>query len=142
MASAGPPRGSLLARAAVGAYVAIQLVLPVPSWLAGLHQTEGYFSWNMYAHHYTCEWAYESVNPGGEHSFFDPRRVVHDPKSVTHFFHRDALPALHAWACREVVEPGGQLVGRVRCALRPDEAVELVQTGVDLCRATNGGVLP
>lgn len=132
-----------LQSAAIALYLLVQLWLPLPRWWAGFHQTEGAFSWNMFAHHYECEWGYTIQRLDGRTESVDLREHVTLADSAWRAFHRDALPSFHAWVCENVVRPGGggRFTGRMRCALVPGEPVDLVRAGADLCHAPNHGVM-
>jgi hypothetical protein len=136
------PLARVLAHVAIAAYVGLQIALPLPGLLRGFHETDGYISWNMFAHHYACDGWYTVVRRDGSRLHLDPRDHVRDGEGALHrIFHRDALRLYHRWLCESLVPPGARLLGRMDCALRPGEPVALVARDVDLCSAEEFGVL-
>lgn len=136
------PIARVAAHLAIALYVILQLAVPIPALVRGFHETQGYFSWNMFAHHYACDGWYSVRRPDGSLLHLDVREHVRHPEHILHnLFHRDTLPAYHRWLCETFVPPGGRLEGHLACALRPGAPVEMVARGVDLCAAEDFGVL-
>ena len=137
------PQRRILANVAVAAYVLVQLLLPLRTVGQDFFDTEGYFSWNMFANEYSCTWSYTVERRGRPPRFVDLREHVREPGVVHRLFHRDSLPAVHQWLCENVVERGGRLRASVRCAMPPEGHVDLVDaTADDVCRAEGFAILP
>ena len=126
----------------IGAFLAVQLLLPVRSFVQDKHASRGDFGWNMYSHLHDCERSYERVRRGGARFPIDTRSLLRRHGQRGYLDHRDRLPQLHAWLCETLItEPGEQLQGELRCRINERPWVTLVEPGVDLCRAERHGVV-
>jgi len=126
----------------IGAYLIIQLALPLRGCFYEKFETRGNYSWNMYSRSYICWSQYRLDTPEGE---------THWPVNDDHFnreasskmaFHVEFLPEYNRWLCNKYRNEGklGSLRGYVNCSLNRGPLWELVDPSVDLCTAPNYGV--
>jgi len=124
-------------------YLSIQLLLPLRGVFQDKLQSRADFSWNMYSVLYDCQAAYVLTTPDGETKPMPYHKAFYRWDRVKMIFHRDRLQYFHVWLCDGAQRNGvlGSIRATVRCAVSTDERlVDLVESGVDLCTASNYGV--
>lgn len=126
----------------IGAYLIIQLILPLRGCLYEKFETRGNFSWNMYSTRYSCWTQYRLDTPQGETRWLRLQDYFIRPEYFTRVSYRDVLPKFHRWLCDEFRRKGelGTLRGYSICALNRGPRMELVDRKVNLCTAPNYGV--
>jgi len=132
-------RGRLPVRLFVAVYLVFQLLLPLPGFVRDKLTTRGDFSWNMYADTYTCTVLYTVHEPDGRIRTVDYAAEFRNEVSTTKILHRDTLPPLHRWLCREL-PPGEELWGLVSCRQNDGPWIDLVSPATDLCSPDESGV--
>ena len=132
-------RGRLPVRLFVAAYLAFQLLLPLPGLVRDKLATRGNFSWNMYADTYTCSVLYTVHEPDGRIRTVDYDAQFRNEIFSTKILHRDNLPSFHRWLCRELA-PGEELRGLVSCRLNDEPWIDLARPATDLCSPEGRGV--
>lgn len=121
-------------------FLALQLLLPLPGLLRDKRDSRGNFSWNMYADTYTCSVLYVVREEGGMIRSLDHRAYFRDG-DPTSIFHRDALPAFHAWICESIETRGaGHVEALVTCSANGGPWIDLVEPAAAICTADNHGV--
>ncbi len=125
------------------AYLSLQLLLPLRGCFYDKLETRADFSWNMYSQLYNCQARYILTTPDGISRPMPYHKAFYRWDRVKMIFHRDRLPHFHAWLCDNAQQNGvlGNIRAAVRCSVSTDERlVDLVESGVDLCTASNYGV--
>ena len=129
-------------RLAVAGWVAIQLLLPLRCLIAGDPlDSPPRFCWNMYSYTSSCAGRYVVFRPDGSSSPLNPFALFPRQSGAFVAFHREHLPAFHAWLCSgiEAREQGMRLEGEIRCSSGGHDARYLVRRGLDLCAAETLG---
>ena len=121
----------------VVAFLAFQLFAPLGGLFRSKQATRGNFSWNMYADSYRCSILYTLREPDGRIRTIDHRSYFRNRASSMRVFHRDVLPAFHAWLCQEQT---GRLEALVSCSENGGPWLDLVDPAVDLCAPAERGI--
>ena len=125
-------------------FFGVQLYLAIPGFLYNRYETQGRFSWNMYATVYQCRTACELVHSDGTREPIEDRKFLHVQARRIEFLNRTDLPQYNKYLCDTIPRrgPSEALHVSVTCKLNYQKQIELVQQGVDVCTAPNYGVLP
>ena len=128
--------------AAIIAYLAIQLILPLRGFIWNKHETRGNFSWNMYSQTFQCRVRYRLHKTDGGVGRISHRELFNRPKRAAMVYHRDVLPAFHEFMCEEFRNRGDmeKITAKMSCSLNKGPRVDLVHRSVDICTAENFGV--
>jgi Vitamin K-dependent gamma-carboxylase, lumenal domain len=121
-----------------------QLFLAMPGLLTNRYETEGRFSWNMYAVVYQCKVRYDLISPDGARTPISYSRFFNRPSYSYIIFHRDDLPAFNRHVCAAMKQRNPQRVihASAVCYLNYRPPVEFIKQGADICTAPNYGVSP
>ena len=125
-------------------FFGVQLYLAIPGLLYNRYDTQGRFSWNMYATVYQCRTAIELALSDGKREPVDDRKFLHVPERRIEFLNRADLPQYNKYLCDTIPRrsPPEALHVSATCKLNNRQPIELIQQGVDICTAPNYGVLP
>ena len=136
---AGRPFASLL----IAGFLALQLLLPLRGCIYTKHDSRANFSWNMYSQRFQCQMSYLATYADGPIVEVDHGHFFHRRSRFRFAFHRDTLPAYHAYLCQELRKSGElvRLEGICLCSHNQGEYTPLVRDDVDFCTAENYGVL-
>jgi hypothetical protein len=136
-------RGNALASAVIGAFLAVQLVLPLRGLYYEKLDTRANFSWNMYSQHFECRMSYLATLTDGTVVEIDHARFFNRGSRAQLVFHRDVLPAYHEYVCAELRRDDEfvRLAGICLCAHNSGEFEPLIRDDVDLCSVPRFGVL-
>jgi hypothetical protein len=128
----------------LGAFLAIQLLLPIRGFVRSNLDDPNMFTWNMYATTHFVRVRYEAVTPGASPVLVDYKSHFNNRSRAPLAIHRDTLPRFHAYLCRELKrkDPRVRLYGDVKAQLNGGPWVTLVRPGVELCGAPDHGVVP
>jgi len=126
----------------IGAYLIIQLTLPLRGCLYDNFETRGNFTWNMYSTRRACSTQYRLDTPAGETRWLRYEDYFNRPEYYARVLYSDVLPKFHHWLCDEFRRQGElkTLRGYAICSLNRGPDMELVDRTVDLCTAPNYGV--
>ncbi|MCP3980900.1 MAG: HTTM domain-containing protein [bacterium] len=129
--------------AAILAFLALQLLLPVRGLATGAADSRANFSWNMYSDTFSCRVMYMLITPEGDLRHIDYRSYFRRPERGSIVFRRDTLPRFHEYLCDLHRSNGelGRLIGNVTCSENGQPSVALVDPGADVCTAENFGVV-
>ena len=133
------PFASLL----IAGFLALQLLVPLRGCMDSKRDSRANFTWNMYNQQVECDMAYLATYADGPVVEVDHQYFFHRGSRSQLVFHRDTLPAYHAYLCREL-DNSGELVrleGICLCSDNRGEFRPLVSDDVDFCTAENYGVL-
>lgn len=117
-------RGRFGISAAIGLFLAVQLLLPLRGLVYDRYETRADFSWSMFSHSYHCDAQYR-----GPHGAIDAFSSLKRRADAPLLLHLDALSQWHRWLCAK----HGRVVATVRCMADGTPARDLVSAGKDIC---------
>ena len=137
-------RARIAANVFIVAWILLQLALPLRGFLRAKHDTRGDFSWNMYSRKFKVDQRYVVITPDGRGVRLDLGDYFVRSGRWTSAFHRDTLPAFHAWLCDELPRRGleGTLVAKASVSEGDGPLVDLVTPNARVCEVEGYGVLP
>jgi len=118
-----------------------QLYLALPGLLYSRYETEGRFSWNMYAVSYQCNIRYEQITDE-ERTEIPLEQFFNRPARAYMVFHLDELPRFHEYLCDRFQQRNNPsaIHAAVSCRLNYGRWAQFIDQGVNICTAPNYGV--
>ena len=124
-------------------FFGVQLSLAIPGLIYNKYETDGRFSWNMYAVYYPCRVKYELIEPDGQRTRINIEKFFNIPERLFVIFNRRDLPEFNNYVCAVVPrqQAARAIHASVVCKLNNRPPVEFIRQGVDICAQPNYGVV-
>jgi hypothetical protein len=125
-------------------FFGLQLYLALPGLLHNMYEINKRFSWNMYSTVYRCTVRYDLIGADGTRRPIDYRMLLNNQTRSYEFLNRHDLPRFNQFVCDVTRRrrDTGAVHASVMCQLNDRPPVQFLKPDVDLCAASNYGVLP